>query len=417
MAKKIKQAKTREAQEAQIPQPRDARKSKADTASLEEAEVLISSEVVYQGPLFRVLHDKLLEPGGKPSERDVIRHNGSVVILAVDKSKNKKDPWIVMEHQYRHAAQQFLWELPAGKLEPGEDPLVGAQRELAEETGYRAKKWKPLVEYYGSPGFLGESMKVFLAEGLVAGDAHPEDDEDIEFRLVKLSEIVENDRKRRHQRRQNSLQRSALCPTHRQEAQEIIREFFHQPIQHLPRQAGAQSARPVSFCESSAVISINLCPRIRVIDRKVGVPQTIRSSTPIKWQERQNPVAQFKGKVKWFNNAKGYGFIGRDDGPDVFVHYSAIQLDGYKTLKEGDDVEFDIVQGQKGPQADAVIRHERRSHPQRGLVVGSSVAFSQPSAGRFGKSSGSPRSQPVRSIANSALRADLARQQAVSQIT
>ena len=68
------------------------------------------------------------------------------------------------------------------------------------------------------------------------------------------------------------------------------------------------------------------------------------------------PVAQYKGKVKWFNNAKGYGFIGREDGPDVFVHYSSIQLDGYKTLKEGDEVEFDIVQGQKGPQADAVIR-------------------------------------------------------------
>ena len=67
-------------------------------------------------------------------------------------------------------------------------------------------------------------------------------------------------------------------------------------------------------------------------------------------------MAQYKGKVKWFNNAKGYGFIGREDGPDVFVHYSSIQLDGYKTLKEGDDVEFDIVQGQKGAQADAVIR-------------------------------------------------------------
>jgi CspA family cold shock protein len=75
-----------------------------------------------------------------------------------------------------------------------------------------------------------------------------------------------------------------------------------------------------------------------------------------KQQGRQEPVAQYKGKVKWFNNAKGYGFIGRDDGPDVFVHYSAIQLDGYKTLKEGDEVEFDIVEGQKGPQADAVIR-------------------------------------------------------------
>ena len=75
-------------------------------------------------------------------------------------------------------------------------------------------------------------------------------------------------------------------------------------------------------------------------------------------------MAQYKGKVKWFNNAKGYGFIGREDGPDVFVHYSAIQLDGYKTLKEGDDVEFDIVQGQKGPQADAVVRAKDQPHEE-----------------------------------------------------
>ncbi len=63
-----------------------------------------------------------------------------------------------------------------------------------------------------------------------------------------------------------------------------------------------------------------------------------------------------KGKVKWFNNAKGYGFIGRNDGPDVFVHFSAIQGDGYKSLQEGDDVEFEIVQGEKGPQADKVVK-------------------------------------------------------------
>jgi ADP-ribose pyrophosphatase len=164
---------------------------KSGRVPAQESEKLLSSKVVFQGPLFRVLHDKLIEPGGKHSERDVIRHNGSVVILAIDKSKSKKDPWIVMERQYRHAARQYLWELPAGKLDPGEDPLAGAQRELEEETGYRARKWKPLVEYYGSPGFLGESMKVFLAEDLAAGDAHPEDDEDIEFRLVKLSDVVE----------------------------------------------------------------------------------------------------------------------------------------------------------------------------------------------------------------------------------
>ena len=151
---------------------------------------LLSSVVAYDGPLFRVMHDKLIEPGGKQSERDVIRHSGSVVVLAIDNSKNKRDPWIVVERQYRHAANQFLWELPAGKLDPGEDPLAGAQRELEEETGYRAKKWKPFVEYYASPGFLGESMKVFLAEGLTPGHPHPEDDEEIELRLVKLSDVV-----------------------------------------------------------------------------------------------------------------------------------------------------------------------------------------------------------------------------------
>ena len=66
-------------------------------------------------------------------------------------------------------------------------------------------------------------------------------------------------------------------------------------------------------------------------------------------------MAQYAGTVKWFNNAKGYGFLGRDGGNDVFVHYSSIKLDGYKTLKEGAAVEFDVIQGEKGPQADQVI--------------------------------------------------------------
>jgi ADP-ribose pyrophosphatase len=167
-----------------------ARQEKAADKGAGAAQVL-SSEVVFEGPLFRVLRDRLIEPGGKEARRDVIRHNGSAVILAVDNSKSKKDPWIVMERQYRHAAKQFLWELPAGKLEAGEDPLEGAKRELEEETGYRAQKWSELMEYYASPGFLGESMKVFVAEGLVPGDARPEDDELIELRLVKMSEVLE----------------------------------------------------------------------------------------------------------------------------------------------------------------------------------------------------------------------------------
>ncbi len=167
------------------------KKSKGSTAKVvSEKATLISSEIVYQGPLFRIHHDKLIEPGGLHSERDVIRHNGSVVILAIDKSKNKKDPWIVMERQYRHAANQFLWELPAGKMDAGEDPLTAAKRELAEETGYSARKWSPLVEYWASPGFLGETMRVYLAEGLIAGEAAPEEDEKIDFRLVKLSDVL-----------------------------------------------------------------------------------------------------------------------------------------------------------------------------------------------------------------------------------
>jgi ADP-ribose pyrophosphatase len=157
---------------------------------VEVTAALLSSETVYRGPLFRVQRDRIVEPGGRQNERDVIRHNGSVVILAIDDSSSKKNPWIVMERQYRHAANQYLWELPAGKLDPGEEPLAGAKRELIEETGYRAKKWSPLVEYYPSPGFLGETMKVFLAEGLRAGEANPEEDEEIELRLVRLSDLL-----------------------------------------------------------------------------------------------------------------------------------------------------------------------------------------------------------------------------------
>ena len=154
-----------------------------------EAKVL-QSEVVFQGSVFRVTKDRIVNPAGAESVRDVVRHNGSVVILAVDHSKSKKDPWVVLERQYRHAAGRALWELPAGKLEPGEEPMDGAQRELEEETGYRARKWKLLHEFWASPGFLGESMRLFLAEGLIAGEAHPEADEQIEFRLVKLSDLL-----------------------------------------------------------------------------------------------------------------------------------------------------------------------------------------------------------------------------------
>ena len=150
---------------------------------------VLSSKIAFEGPLFRVFREEVREPSNQVANRDIIRHNGSVVILAVDDS-SKKDPLIVMERQYRHAAGQYLWEVPAGKMDEGEERLAAAKRELKEETGYRAKKWTKLVRYFASPGFLGEWMQVFLAEGLIAGDAEPEEDEQLEVLLVPLSEVL-----------------------------------------------------------------------------------------------------------------------------------------------------------------------------------------------------------------------------------
>ncbi len=151
---------------------------------------VLSSKVSFEGPVFRVVTEEVREPGGQPRRRDVVRHHGSAVIFAVDDSKSKRDPLILVERQYRHAAAQYLYEVPAGSLEPGEDPLAGAKRELLEETGYKAKHWSKLVRYYASPGFLGEWMQVFLAEGLTPGDAQPEEDEQIELFAVPLSELL-----------------------------------------------------------------------------------------------------------------------------------------------------------------------------------------------------------------------------------
>ena len=151
---------------------------------------VLSSKVSFEGPVFRVVTDEVREPGGQPRRRDVVRHHGSVVIFAIDDSKSKRDPLILLERQYRHAAAQYLYEVPAGSLEQGEDPLAGAKRELLEETGYKAKHWSKLVRYYASPGFLGEWMQIFVAEGLTPGDAQPEEDEQIELFAVPLSELL-----------------------------------------------------------------------------------------------------------------------------------------------------------------------------------------------------------------------------------
>jgi ADP-ribose pyrophosphatase len=151
---------------------------------------LISSKLAHKGKVFSVFSDTVEEPGGDINVRDVIRHNGSVVILAVDESKDPADPEIVFERQYRHAAGQFLIELPAGRVEPNEPTLAAAKRELIEETGYRAKRWILLTKYFASPGFLGEWMQIYLARDIREGIAAPEDDENIEVFRLPLSQAL-----------------------------------------------------------------------------------------------------------------------------------------------------------------------------------------------------------------------------------
>ncbi len=151
-------------------------------------EKLISSRVVYRGPAFWVTTDDVLEPGGIRARRDVVHHPGSVVILAVDNSG--PGPWVLLERQYRHAANDFLWELPAGRIDPGEKTLPAAQRELLEETGYTASHWQRIFNFYASPGFVAETMSVYLATGLRAGKARPEPDEVIHKRMVPVSSAL-----------------------------------------------------------------------------------------------------------------------------------------------------------------------------------------------------------------------------------
>jgi ADP-ribose pyrophosphatase len=149
---------------------------------------LISSKTVYRGPVFTVTTDHVQEPGGVEARRDVIHHTGSIVVLAIDDTR--PEPRILLERQYRHAAGDYLWELPAGRIDPGEMELAAARRELIEETGYRAKKWHRILKFYASPGFVAETMSVFLATGLEQGEAEPETDEVISKRMVPLSTAV-----------------------------------------------------------------------------------------------------------------------------------------------------------------------------------------------------------------------------------
>lgn len=149
---------------------------------------LLSRKLTYRGPVFWITSDRVEEPSGVRALRDVVRHTGSVVVLATQ--NGPREPHVLLERQYRHAAEDYLWEVPAGRIDKGEKALAAAKRELLEETGYTARSWKRILHFFASPGFVAETMTVFWARGLKPGPAQPEEDEVIEQHLVPLSKAV-----------------------------------------------------------------------------------------------------------------------------------------------------------------------------------------------------------------------------------
>lgn len=145
---------------------------------------LISSTEISHTPIFRVTLDRAIDPDGFEIKRAIVQHGGSAVMMPVDHRGR-----ILLVRQYRLPARQYLWELPAGRMDEGETPLKAARRELVEETGLRAKKWKKIADFYPSPGFLAEKMTIFLATELTHGESQPMEDERIETRWFTPREV------------------------------------------------------------------------------------------------------------------------------------------------------------------------------------------------------------------------------------
>jgi ADP-ribose pyrophosphatase len=146
---------------------------------------LVSRRTVFDGRMITVNVERVELPNGHTSDLEIVRHPGGAAIVAVNVAGE-----VCLLRQFRHALDGWLLELPAGKLDQGEQPLLAAQRELLEETGLSAERWLALGEYVSSPGVLSEIVHLFLATRLVAGEARPESGEVFEIQWLPLGQAL-----------------------------------------------------------------------------------------------------------------------------------------------------------------------------------------------------------------------------------
>jgi ADP-ribose pyrophosphatase len=145
----------------------------------------IASKHVHSGRIIQVSTERLLYNNGREYDLDFVRHPGAAAVVAVDGAGR-----VCLVRQYRHGVEDFLWEIPAGKLDPGEAPQACAVRELAEETGVQARRWTSLGRFLPAPGIFTEVIHLYLARDLSVGTPSPDADEELEIQWLPLDEAA-----------------------------------------------------------------------------------------------------------------------------------------------------------------------------------------------------------------------------------
>lgn len=158
---------------------------------MELTEKMLESKQLYKGRILDLYKDRVLLPNGYESSREYIKHRGAVAVIAFDEGGK-----LILEEQYRYPLHDTVLEIPAGKLEPNEDPTEAAFRELEEETGYKAKEMRLLGRMHPTVGYSNEVIYLYLARGLIKTDTHPDEDEFINLirmDIDKVYELIRND--------------------------------------------------------------------------------------------------------------------------------------------------------------------------------------------------------------------------------